>query len=121
MKCLSSLILLTLLLWAANGCVSSKPSPRTGNESVSEQLAKLRKWMKSDEVKMLLGLPDTTKPTTTAKGAGEQWIYSEATLVKNINGPEAVAGFAYMQKIARRAERVIVLDFENGILVTEGL
>ena len=119
MKTLNSLVLVAFCIGLLAACESHKPSPRTGNESVADQLAKVRKGMSSDAIKTLLGEPDRIEPTDTPKGNGEQWIYSETTLVRNINGPDAATGHTYMQKFGRGTDRVIVIRFENGVLVSE--
>ena len=120
MKPLNSLVLIVFCMGLLAACASHKPLPRTGNETVAEQLEKVRKGMSSDEVKALLGEPDRIEPANTPKGKGEQWIYSETTLVRNINGPDAASGHAYMQKFGRGTDRVVLIRFENGVLVSEG-
>ena len=117
MKLLNSLVLVAFCIGLLAACESHKPLPRTGNETVAEQLAKVRKGMSSDAIRTILGEPDRIEPTDTPKG--EQWIYSETTLVRNINGPDAAAGHAYMQKFGRGTDRVILVRFENGVLVSE--
>jgi outer membrane protein assembly factor BamE (lipoprotein component of BamABCDE complex) len=120
MKALNSLVLVAFCVGLFGACASHKPLPRTGNETVAEQLEKVRKGMSSDEVKTLLGEPDRIELTNTPKGKGEQWIYSETTLVRNINGTDAAAGHTYMQKLGRGTDRVVLIRFENGLLVSEG-